>query len=66
MNTKIDTIDTEGMIKTEQTLDAVDILSHVTKSMDYLEDVAEDRISSIITILHAEIDRAIKTLEVTQ
>ena len=43
-------------------LDAVDILTHVTASLDYLEDVSEKRVSSLLTILHSEIDRALQLL----
>lgn len=44
-------------------MQAVDVLTHVTASLDYLEDVSEGRISSLLTILHGEIDRAIQVLQ---
>jgi len=62
LNAKIDTVNIEEMLMTDRVMQAVDILTHVTSSLDYLEDTAEEGMSSLLTILHAEVSRAIDML----
>lgn len=56
---------TENLSTNDSSIDAVDILNNVTSSLDYLEDVSEERVSSLLTILHSEIDRAIELISIS-
>lgn len=52
------------MTKKDQIMDATDILTHVSGSLDYLEDHCSDtRMSSILTLIHSEVEKALDVLD---
>jgi hypothetical protein len=50
------------MIENNVVMMAVDKLTVVGSSLDYLEDVTENRISCILTMIHQEIDKITESL----
>lgn len=45
-------------------MEATDILTHVKGSLDYLEDrCPETRMSSILFLIHSEVEKALKILD---
>lgn len=50
--------------KKDQIMEATDILTHVSGSLDYLEDhCPETSMSSLLYLIHSEVEKALKVLD---